>query len=222
MIASRKEAALKQEVVEIQSNYPGKEANIAYCVCDIRQEDQVIQLMHTTQSTFGPLTLLFCNAGGQFPSHASSMSLKGFKAVVDLNLNSTFSCCLHAFHEGGMQACPQGSIVLMGCDCEDGFPGMAHTSAARAGVANLAKTLALEWACERIRVNAVAPGVIYNTSAEQHYDKTAPGMLQGAVPGIPARRLGTCEEVAQAVVFLLGMWIDCLLMTPRWSMLKSV
>jgi peroxisomal trans-2-enoyl-CoA reductase len=88
----------------------------------------------------------------------------------------------------------------------NGFPGMSHTGAARAGVENMTKTLAVEWAANRIRVNCVAPGVIFNESADKHY-KTAtgvPDMLQSAVPSIPARRLGTVEEVASAVVFLLS------------------
>ena len=88
----------------------------------------------------------------------------------------------------------------------NGFPGMSHTGAARAGVENMTKTLAIEWAPHKIRVNCVAPGVIYNQSADTHYEKNtgAPNVLQSAIPGIPARRLGTVDEVASAVVFLLS------------------
>jgi len=58
-----------------------------------------------------------------------------------------------------------GSIVNIIADVRNGFPGMAHTGAARAGVENLTKTLAVEWAGAGVRVNAISPGIIYSDSA---------------------------------------------------------
>ena len=79
---------------------------------------------------------------------------------------------------------------------------MAHTGAARAGVDNLTKSLAVEWAPKGVRVNAVAPGVIFSRSAAENY--ADPNMLVSMARGIPAQRLGTPEEVAAAVSFLLS------------------
>ena len=76
---------------------------------------------------------------------------------------------------------------------------MSHTGAARAGVENLTKSLAVEWAADGIRVNAVAPGVIYSATAEANYDMP---LLESYVPLVPVKRLGTVEEVASAVAFL--------------------
>jgi NAD(P)-dependent dehydrogenase (short-subunit alcohol dehydrogenase family) len=70
----------------------------------------------------------------------------------------------------------------------------------------MTKTLAVEWAPSRIRINAVAPGVIFNESAKAHYaSKTnVENMLELVTAATPTRRLGTPEEVSSAVVFLLS------------------
>ena len=62
-----------------------------------------------------------------------------------------------------------GAIVNIIADMFHGFPGMVHTGASRAGVDNLTKTLALEWSPSGVRVNAVAPGVIYSRTAAANY-----------------------------------------------------
>jgi peroxisomal trans-2-enoyl-CoA reductase len=78
---------------------------------------------------------------------------------------------------------------------------MAHTGAARAAVDNLTKSLALEWAAAGVRVNAVAPGIIYSPTAADNYP---PGFLEAMKADVPAHRLGTPEEVSAAVCFLLS------------------
>jgi citronellol/citronellal dehydrogenase len=80
-----------------------------------------------------------------------------------------------------------------------GFPGMAHTGAARAGVENLTRTLAVEWAQHNLRVNCVAPGNNIRSSGTAQYGDEA---LELARRATPLRRLGTPEEVARVIVFL--------------------
>jgi len=84
-----------------------------------------------------------------------------------------------------------------------GFPGMAHTGAARAGVVNLTKTLAVEWASSGVRVNAVAPGAIAGHGLGQ-YDEGFQPFIEMARQDIPLKRFGTESEVAAAVTFLLS------------------
>merc|ERR1712210_240183 len=79
-----------------------------------------------------------------------------------------------------------GVIVNIIADMLRGFPMMSHTGAARAGVENLSKSLAVEWASDGVRINSVAPGVIYSLTASANYeDEFAP--LELAKPGIPAK-----------------------------------
>lgn len=138
--------------------------------------------------------------GGQFPSPAEAISTKGWQAVIETNLTGTFLCCREAF--AAYMGKHGGSIVSIVADMWNGFPGMSHTGAARAGVENLTKTLAVEWAPHGIRVNAVAPGVIYSDTAAANY--ADPQLLQSYIPHVPAKRLGTPEEVSASVLFLLS------------------
>jgi citronellol/citronellal dehydrogenase len=78
-----------------------------------------------------------------------------------------------------------------------GFPGLAHTAAARAGVLELSRTLAIEWG-PRVRVNCVAPGPVVTRGFSDTYDPKVLDVMRG----IPIPRPGTPREVANAVVFL--------------------
>ena len=88
-----------------------------------------------------------------------------------------------------------GVIVNIIADMFRGFPMMAHTGAARAGVENLTKSLAVEWASDGIRVNSVAPGVIYSPTASANYAADF-SVFDMARPGLPSKRLGSTMEAS--------------------------
>ena len=79
-----------------------------------------------------------------------------------------------------------------------GFPGMAHTGSARAGVMNLTKSLAVEWASRGVRLNCIAPGIIQSSGLENY----PPEIIADVARTIPMKRLGTVDEVAALVLFL--------------------
>jgi citronellol/citronellal dehydrogenase len=91
-----------------------------------------------------------------------------------------------------------GAIVNVTANIARGFPGMAHTGAARAGVENLTMTLATEWAQFDVRANAVAPGIIRSSGIAQY----PPELVKLSVSRTPQKRMGAVEEVAHAIVFL--------------------
>ncbi len=171
--------------------------------CDIRDVAQVDALVKAILARFSRIDILVNNAGGQFPSAAKDISPKGFEAVVRNNLLGTWNVT----HAVGNQAfIPQkgGRLVNIIAQIARGFPGMAHTGAARAGVENLTKSLAVEWAEYGVRSNAVAPGVIVTQGTEQY----PPELLEMGRKATVVKRLGTAEEVAQLVAFLASPAAD--------------
>lgn len=166
---------------------------------DIRDDDDVAAIVAAATAPTGRIDVLVNNAGGQFFSPVDGISRNGFEAVVATNLTGTFLMC-KAVHAASMRD-HGGAIVNMGMLNQRGFPGMAHSGAARAGVDNLTQTLALEWAPSGIRVNGVAPGWI-DSSGVQTYPEHVRALLAGVVDQTPARRAGTELEVANAITFL--------------------
>jgi citronellol/citronellal dehydrogenase len=170
-----------------------------YKVCDLRDTEQIRNLAAFIQEKAGRLDILVNNAGGQFPSLAEDMAEKGWNAVINNNLNGTWymtQIMANAFFIPQKQ----GTILNIIVNIYRGVPGMVHTGAARAGVDNLTKTLAVEWSKYNIRINAVAPGIIQSSGLENY----PPEMLNGLAETIPMRRLGSTDEVAWLCTFLVS------------------
>lgn len=170
---------------------------------DTRKPEAVEALVDAALERHGKIDVLINNAGGQFPSPAQMISPKGFEAVVRNNLLGTFNMT-HACANRAFIPQSRGRIVNVTAEVSRGFPGMAHTGAARAGVDNLTKSLAVEWAQFGIRVNAVAPGVIKTTGTRQYGD----GLLESSRRACPVKRLGTPEEVAHLITYLATRYAD--------------
>jgi NAD(P)-dependent dehydrogenase (short-subunit alcohol dehydrogenase family) len=166
--------------------------------CDIREPEQVATFVGGALERFGRIDVLVNNAGGQFPSPAELMSPRGWEAVIRNNLNGTFFMTREVATRAMIPA-KRGRIVMVTAMVARGFPGMAHTGAARAGVENLTRSLAVEWAQHGIKVNAVAPGNNIRSSGTAQYGDD---MLELARKATPLKRLGTPEEVARVIVFL--------------------
>jgi NAD(P)-dependent dehydrogenase (short-subunit alcohol dehydrogenase family) len=165
-------------------------------LCDIRRTEQVNELVDFVVAQHGRIDVLVNNAGGQFAQPAEGYSTKGWNAVIDTNLNGTWYMTQAVGQR--MIAGGGGRIVSIIANHHRGIPGGAHTSAARAAIANLTKTLAVEWGRYGIRINAVAPGPIAASGFTTTYDPT----VVERAHGLPLRRLGTVDEVAAAVLFL--------------------
>ncbi len=166
--------------------------------CDIRDPEGIASFVSDVLARFGRIDALVNNAGGQFPSPAELMSPKGWEAVIRNNLNGTFYMTREVATRAMIPAA-RGRIVNVTAMVARGFPGMSHTGAARAGVENLTKSLAIEWAHHGIRVNAVAPGNNIRSSGTARYGED---MLELARKATPVKRLGTEDEVARLIVFL--------------------
>ena len=95
----------------------------------------------------------------------------------------------------------EGTIINIIAQIHRGFPGMVHTGAARAGVENMTKTLALEWSHANIRINCVAPGTIESSGLDT-YPKPIQDMFEEGKKENPLQRFGTVGDVSNSVCFL--------------------
>lgn len=161
--------------------------------CNIRQPDEVAALF----AAAGDIDVVVNNAGGQFPQAAIDFSPKGWNAVIDTNLNGTWHMMQEAARRWRAAGRP-GAIVNVVTVVERGMPGVAHTCAARAGVAGLVRSVAVEWAEHAIRVNCVAPGAIAS-EGQAVYSEEARNSYRRSNPML---RFGDAFDVAEACIYL--------------------
>jgi citronellol/citronellal dehydrogenase len=195
-IGGRNEEKLAGAKRELES-WGAPPGHVLAAACDIRDLDAVARFVGAVEAAFGPATVLVNNAGGQFPTPAEMLAPKGWDAVIRNNLNGTFYVT-QAVATRHMIPRQRGRIVNVIANIARGFPGMVHTGAARAGVENMTKTLAVEWAQHGLRVNAIAPGIIRTSGTAQY----PPEIVEMSRQKTPMKRLGTPDEVAQLAVYL--------------------
>lgn len=189
----------KLEAVQAEIARAGGSAEVE--AFDIRDEESVKGRVAAVVQRHGRIHGLVNNAGGQFPAPLQAISRKGFDAVVATNLTGGFLMAREVFVQS-MDA-HGGAIVNMAADMWNGMPGMGHSGAARAGMVNLTKTAAYEWAARGVRVNAVAPGWIASSGLDT-YDDAVKVLIQGLAEHVPLGRLGTESEVSAVICFLLS------------------
>lgn len=199
-ICGRKEAKLKAAIEELSL--------LGTCfekTTDIRETAQILDLANFIKEKTGRLDILINNAGGQFLSPAEDITEKGWLAVINNNLNGTWFMTQTMANQFFIPQ-KEGKIVTIIVNIYRGFPGMVHSGAARAGVDNLTKSLAVEWSKYNIQINAIAPGIILSSGLDNY----PPQMLLGLAENIPAKRLGRVDEVASLTLFLSTQAADYL------------
>jgi NAD(P)-dependent dehydrogenase (short-subunit alcohol dehydrogenase family) len=167
---------------------------------DVRREDEVSNLVDRTIARFGRLDVAVNNAGteGQ-PGPVTEQTTETYAATFDTNVLGTLLSLKHELRVMLPQG--HGSIInLSSVVGRIGAPGASVYVASKHAVEGLTKSAALEAAASGVRVNAVAPGPI-ETGMLTRFTGTPEGKA-GLVAGVPAKRAGTPEEVAQAILFL--------------------
>ncbi len=182
---------------QAQRHFAAKNLGCLALPCDIREPQEIDAFVDRVGDSLGNASVLVNNAGGQFVTRAETLSRNGWDAVVRNNLHGTFyvTQAVATRHMIGKRG---GRIVNVLANIARGFPTMVHTGAARAGVENLTKTLAIEWAGYNVQVNAVAPGVVQTEAMTQY----PPEYREACRRRTPMKRFASPSEVAQLIVYL--------------------
>ncbi len=175
--------------------------DFSWTACDVRDHAAAARALDEFAGQ-GGLHALVNNAGGQFHARAEDISSNGFAAVVDLNLNALFALttAAHRWFVRGDRA--GASVVNISISpVERGGMGLAHSVAARSGVAGLTRALALEWGADGVRVNCVAPGAV---ETDALLGKSSPQQLEAMGAATPLGRNAGPAEVAELVAYLVS------------------
>ena len=172
---------------------------------NIREPSSVDALRDAAYAEFGQVDHLINNAGGQFPVLPSQLSDNGWRSVVDLNLNGTWTM-LNRFMTPMVET-GSGSIVTMVHTYvfDRGARFFVHSGAARAGVLSMTRTMASFLAPHGVTVNAIAPGLIDTSGMREHEGEAVAAMdidTLGEMGLKTTRRMGTVDEVAAGIVWL--------------------
>jgi NAD(P)-dependent dehydrogenase (short-subunit alcohol dehydrogenase family) len=167
-------------------------------VADVRDYDAMQDACDEIQVALGPITDLVCGAAGNFLCPANEMSANAFRTVVDIDLIGTFNATRAAYEQ--LKETKGCVLMVSAGQAYMPYSHQAHAGAAKAGIENLAKNLALEWGQYGVRVNTVVPGPIEGTEGVKRL--TNEKQKQMLLQSIPLKRLGLAEEIGQVAVFL--------------------
>ncbi len=166
--------------------------------CDVSSSDAVKELSRQVTSELGPIDILINNAGVTRDGLLMRMSDDDWNNVLDINLKGAFNCC-KAFAKPLMKRA--GRIINMTSIVGiTGNAGQANYAASKGGLIAFTKSLAKELSTRQVCVNAIAPGFI-ETDMTKDFDEEQRAAFLG---GIPLGRLGSTQDIANAVIFLAG------------------
>jgi NAD(P)-dependent dehydrogenase (short-subunit alcohol dehydrogenase family) len=195
VVAGRRDEAGKALVKELRAF--GSEAE--FINADVRKDDDVRALVDKTVARFGRLDVAVNNAGTEgTPGPVTEQTAESYAATFDTNVLGVLLSMKHELRV--MQAQGAGSIVNLSSTMgQRGAPGASLYTASKHAVEGLTKSAALEAAAFGVRVNAVAPGPIETAMLDRFTGSTE--RKAGLVAGVPLKRTGKPEEIADAIVF---------------------
>ena len=171
--------------------------------CDVSIEKDVKNMVKKTIKIFGRIDILINNAGVNFVKPFTDLTVEDWDRVIDTDLRGTFLCTLSCIKEmlktGGGSVVNISSVHSKAC-----LPGAAPYDAAKWGIVGFTKSLAVEFAEKKIRLNIISPGLI-DTKIWDDIKNSASDIDECLAywnSNIPMKRVGTPEEIANVAVFL--------------------
>lgn len=202
-ICSRDSAKIEAAISQLLAHGGGAAGYQA----DVRRYEEVEAALTQAHGQFGPIDVLISGAAGNFVAPALGMSANGFKTVIDIDLQGTFNVMRASYQ---FLRKPGASLINISADQgARAYVGQVHVCAAKAGIDQITRVLALEWARDGIRVNSVMPGPIGDTEGMRRLAST-PEAEAKIVSMLPLGCYGTKQNIADACMFLsssLGQYI---------------
>lgn len=201
IISSRKMDVLEATALEINS----KTGNpVAALGCDIRNIDEVEQLLQKSIDRFGKVDVLVNNAAGNFISPTERLSANAFSTIIDIVLKGTANCTL-TFGKHWIKAKQAANVLnIVTTYAYTGSGYVVPSAVAKGGVLTMTRSLAVEWGKYGIRHNAIAPGPFPTKGA---WDRLLPGDLAAKFDfknRVPLKRVGDHQELANLAAFLVS------------------
>ena len=175
------------------------ERKALYIKADVREPEQIEEVVNLAKESFGNLDVLINNAGGSPPTDAATVAPKLAESIIRLNLIGPMHFSQKA--NAVMQEQDEGGVIIniASVSAIRPSPGTAAYAAAKAGILSLTQTLAVEWA-PKVRVNAITSGMFHTELSELHYGKEEG--LPAIAATVPLGRMGLPRDVADVCLFL--------------------
>ncbi len=201
VITSRKMDVLQKSADELMEETGGK---VLAVQCDVREYDQIENVLDATEKEFGKITGLLNNAAGNFVSPTERLSHRAFETIIDIVLKGTtnFTTALGKRWIAKEQAGTVLNIVTTYAWTGSGY--VVPSACAKAGVLAMTRSLAVEWAKYKIRMNAIAPGPFPTEGA---WSRLLPGdLVKKFDPAklVPVGRVGEHQELANLAAYLMS------------------
>ncbi|WP_250280834.1 SDR family oxidoreductase [Frankia sp. CiP1_Cm_nod2] len=204
----RRQAVLEDAAAQASASRPG---SVHVQTVDVRKADFVDAAIDGIWSQYGPLTSVVNNAAANFIAPTASLSARAFEAVSSTVMNGSFNTTHAAGRRWIAEGLPGAVLSMLTTWIWTGSAFVVPSAMGKAAVHAMTMSLAVEWARYGIRLNALAPGPIptdYAWEMLNPTDRSSVGATQA--DQIPMRRVGTVEELANLVIFLLSDACDYL------------
>jgi NAD(P)-dependent dehydrogenase (short-subunit alcohol dehydrogenase family) len=201
IISSRKLEVLEKTAEEISSKTGNEVLPLA---CDIRDTDQIEDLVVKSNDHFGKVDVLLNNAAGNFISPTERLSFNAFNTVIDIVLKGTSSMTLAIGKDWIEKKQPGNILNIVTTYAWTGSGYVVPSAASKAGVLALTRSLAVEWSKYGIRSNAIAPGPFPTEGA---WSRLLPGDLKkkfDPAVKVPVGRVGEHQELANLAAYLVS------------------
>jgi NAD(P)-dependent dehydrogenase (short-subunit alcohol dehydrogenase family) len=201
VITSRKLDVLQKTATEMEAQAGGKVLAVA---CDVRNYDEVENMLDQSITTFGRVDVLLNNAAGNFISPTERLSANAFSTVIDIVLKGTVNCSLALGKYWIKENIPGNILNIITTYAFTGSGYVVPSACAKGGVLAMTRSLAVEWGRHGIRTNAIAPGPFPTKGA---WERLLPGEMAQKFDfknRIPLKRVGNHQELANLAAFLVS------------------